>query len=532
MNPIEAKKEFLKWFNLIAGKNYLSLFDGMSCFQIALKELGYPIDKYYAVEVDKFAIKQTQHVFPDTIQLGDVRDVDVSKLPKISMMCGGSPCTDLSFAGKQSGLIMDTFEQYMELRGEYLKTRDENLYFHNGKFQQSILFWEYLRILKDLRKINPDVKFLLENVRMTKKNQLKFNRNLGLNPSDINSNLVSAQNRYRLYFTNIRVKKEGLFSELYADIPQPKDKGIFLKDILQPESEVDEKYYLSNTALFRATNKGYSKPKVNPVKTGTLNTKNNSGQCSFDSGTTLIGLDINKKAPTQRSSTGRCLTNKHNYQIIPVVSDKGKLRQTEKANYIDANYHKGLDNHGQRTTILIGKNSSGNRFFPESGKHQSLVENGRSNTGVIQINTSKESGGKQPYQHNRVYDPKGIIPALTAELGGRNNIMINVREATKKGYTEINPGECVDLQNLNSKTRKGRKMDDKSNCLMAQKTEFHKFTEDFRLRRLTELECSRLQTIPAWYEWIVSSTQVYRMLGNGFTVDVIKHILSYYRPEK
>lgn len=444
-------------------ENILSLFDGVSGGQIAWTELGYSIGKYYAAEVDKFAIKQTQRNFPDTIQLGDVRNVDVSKLPKISLLIGGSPCTDLSFAGKQSGLIMDTFDQYMELRDEYLKTGNEDLYFHNGKLQQSILFWEYLRILKDLKKINPDIKFLLENVKMTKKNQLKFNMNIGLMPVNINSNRVSAQNRDRYYWTNIRTRKDGFFDELHTDIPQPKDRGIFLKDILQPESEVDEKYYIKS-------------PKV-----------------GFD------GMNINGKGNSLRIG-GQCSqTKKHNYDIIPVVNDNGKLRQTEDKSIpaiqrlepVPGDKTNCLTSVAKDNLIFInGKNSSGNRFFSEIGKHQSLVENGRSNSGVI----------------------------------------LKVNEATKKGYTEINPGECVDLQNINSKTRKGRKMVDKSNCLMSGKTEFHKFTEDLILRRLTPTECARLQTIPDWYIWDVSDTQIYKLLGNGFTIEVIKHILSYYKP--
>ena len=432
---------------MIVEENILSLFDGMSGGQIALRELGYPVGKYFAAEVDKFAIKQTQLNFPNTIQLGDVRNVDISKLPKISLLIGGSPCTNLSFAGKQSGLIMDTFDQYMELRNEYLETGDEQLYFHNGKFQQSILFWEYLRILKDLKKINPDVKFLLENVKMTKKNQLKFNRNIGLMPANIDSNLVSAQNRDRLYWTNIRTRKDGLFGELCTDIPQPKDRGIFLKDILQPESKVDEKYYLSNKALSRMERKNYSKPKINPNKTGTLSTSNNISKGSFDSGTTLIGLDINKKAPTQRSSTGRCLDKKHNYQIIPVVNDNGKLRQTEKANCIDANYHKGFDNYGQRTGICMTKN-------------------------YVQWDTS---GKGYKSQQDRAFYPEGKHGTLSAAK--QNNIL----------------------------------------------------KQNITLRRLTPTECTRLQTVPNWYIWDVSDTQIYKLLGNGFTIEAIKHILSYYK---
>ena len=112
---------------------------------------------------------------------------------------------------------------------------------------QSYLFWEYIRILTDIIKYNPDVKFLLENVMMGEKWQRILTRAIGINPIEINSALVSAQNRRRLYWTNIGAEQYGLFGDLKCMIPQPKDRGILLKDILEPE--VDEKYYLSDKML-------------------------------------------------------------------------------------------------------------------------------------------------------------------------------------------------------------------------------------------------------------------------------------------
>ena len=99
-----------------------------------------------------------------------------------------------------------------------------------------------------------------------------------------------------------------------------------------------------------------------------------------------------------------------------------------------------------------------------------------------------------------------------------------IPEATAKGYVEIEPGECFDAENINSKTRRGRKMEDKSNCIMAKETDFMHYTPQQRVRRLTPTECARLQTIPDWYEWVCSDTQCYKMLGNGWTVAVIEHI--------
>jgi len=151
--------------------NVLSLFDGISCGQIALERAGISVDNYYASEIDKYAIKVTQDNYPDTIQLGDIRDVHAKDLPEIDLILGGSPCQGFSFAGKQL----------------------------NFQDPRSKLFFEYHRLLKEC---NPKY-FLMENVRMKKESQDIISEHLGVDPININSNLVSAQNRNRWYWTNI-----------------------------------------------------------------------------------------------------------------------------------------------------------------------------------------------------------------------------------------------------------------------------------------------------------------------------------------
>ena len=174
--------------------NVLSLFDGMSCGQIALDQLGVKIDNYFACEVDKYAIKATMTNYPNTIQLGDVCKVDAfNDLPIIDLVIGGSPCQGFSLAGKQ-------------------------LAFEDPRSQ---LFFEYVRILGDVMKRNPNVKFLLENVKMKKEYLDAISRAMGVEPICINSALVSAQNRVRYYWTNI------------PGIKQPEDRGIMLRDILE-----------------------------------------------------------------------------------------------------------------------------------------------------------------------------------------------------------------------------------------------------------------------------------------------------------
>lgn len=193
----------------------------MSCGQIALRELGVPIERYYASEIDKHAIKQTQLNFPDTIQLGDVekwREWDI-KWEEIDLLLAGSPCQGFSLAGKMLG--------------------------HDDP--RSRLYWVFLDILHHVQKINPNVKYLLENVRMRPADEARINESLGIRPVVINSSLVSAQNRVRLYWSNIQTKSEGIWGELLTDIPQPADRGIYIGDIL--DDEVDEKYYMRNLSI-------------------------------------------------------------------------------------------------------------------------------------------------------------------------------------------------------------------------------------------------------------------------------------------
>lgn len=341
------------------GLNVLSLFDGMSCGQIALKELGIPVDSYFASEVDKFAIQQTDYNFPNTVQLGSVVGVNAKELPKIDLLIGGSPCQGFSFAGKQL----------------------------NFNDPRSSLFFEYARIWNEVKAINPEAIFLLENVNMKVEFLRVISEYMKVFPVNLNSNLVSAQNRDRWFWTNIKTKEVGLFNELYSDIPLPKDRGIFLKHILQPEDEIAEKYYL------------------------------------------------NKK-----------------------LSDF-----TITDNYLQLN--EGFD--------------PDNRFFYEDGKHGSVLTKGAVKTGVC------------------------------VAMRGRNPENSNDRRTGSPTEQRLEP-----------------KTDGKTNCLTSVAKD-NLITDGINLRRLTPTECARLQTIPDWYKWIVNESQIYRMLGNGWTVEVIKHIFTF-----
>ena len=384
----------------------------MSCGRIALRELGIEPEHYYASEIDKFAISQTRLNFPDTIHLGDVtkwREWEID-WGTIDLILAGSPCQGFSFAGKR--LAFDD--------------------------PRSKLFFVFVDILSHVKALNPDVFFLLENVNMKKEHMRVITEYCGVHPVTINSNLVSAQNRNRWYWTNIRTKKLGLFGEIHSDIPQPKDEGILLRDIL--EEEVDEKYYLSEKAIRYISNDKRMKKRFTQIDGDKAISLMAVGTCN----NTGTFISVNGKAPTLSS------------------------------------------NAWEQNNVL----------------HK-----------IIQLNESKESGGIQPYQQNRVYHANGQCPALLAGMSGRSHAIVSERQE----------------RNL-------KDQGEKANSLLATSYKGSQangmtLVETSSIRRLTPIECSRLQTVPDWYKWDCSDTQIYRLLGNGWTIKVIQHILSFLKKD-
>lgn len=387
--------------------NVLSLFDGMSCGQQALERAGIKVDKYFASEIDKYAIQVTMANYPNTIQLGSVVNLDGYSLPKIDMLIGGSPCQSFSFAGKRKGMSTKDEQEILTLE-HYLELKAEGFEFEG----QSYLFWEYMRLLNEVK---PKY-FLLENVMMGEKWEKVLSKAIGVKPIMINSALFSAQNRQRLYWTNIGLAPQGLFGDLESIIKQPKDKGILLKEIL--EQNVDKKYFLSEKGLKR------------------IKSYNNFERTVDDS---LKSLCLTKSYEKQGRDNQLIVHN-----LMPRSS------KTNKGG-----------------TGPLSRND-GKTYCLDTGSTNAIEERK-----VIQLNESKESGGQQPYMQNRVFDINGINPALTTLWNGSN--LINATQ----------------------------------------------------IRRLTPVECERLQTVKDNYTNHVSDSQRYKMLGNGWTIDVISYIFSY-----
>lgn len=418
----------------------LSLFDGMSCGQIALRELRVPIERYYASEVDKFAIQQTQLNFPETVQIGDVRNVDVDRLcdeaGEFDLLLAGSPCTDLSLAGKRRGMATTTKEKVTSL-SQYLDLRDAGFEFAG----QSYLFWEFIRIFKRLRERNPKLLFLLENVEVGKEWDAVISNTLRLKGVHINAALVSAQNRRRIYWSNIRVREEGMFGWRYTDIPQPADRGILLRDIL--EKEVDEKYFL--------------------------------------------------KESTVKFLFKHCEESGFNMNVYDGTKDKSVCLL------------------GSAYKIMIH-----NQYIQEKNNQPPVCLNKQRNELGRQIRKEYEAGTVKARRSDLVdYSPRQDDKTGTITTVQSDNLILS-NNHLQKNLTDV---------------------DGKANSFLATS---HKgawangmtlVEKGYRIRRITPTEAARLQTIPEYYHWTCSETQQYRMLGNGWCVEVIKHILSFMNIE-
>ena len=212
--------------------NVVSLFNGMNTGRQALENVGIKVNKYYSSEIKPYAIELTQHHFPDTIQVGDVTKWKEWNIDwkSIDLILSGSPCQDLSAAGKRAGI--------------------------NGS--RSSLFFVFIEILNHIKALNPNVLFLQENVGSASKLDVGImSRALGVYPVRINSKLVTAQLRDRYYWSNIKTKKTMF--DIVTDIPQPKDKGIMFKDIITGGNVDTDKHTCLNTGSGKGGSQKYLK---------------------------------------------------------------------------------------------------------------------------------------------------------------------------------------------------------------------------------------------------------------------------------
>lgn len=437
--------------------NVLSLFNGLSCGRLALERAGIPVAKYYESEIDPYAGKVSAYNWPESVQIGDVRNVVVKELPFVpDLLIAGSPCQGFSYAGKQL----------------------------NFSDPRSALFFEFVRILKECQALNPNVLYMLENVPMKKEFQRVINEALGIMPVTINGALVSAQNRNRLFWTNIKTRRDGLFGDLVSAIPQPADKGILLKDIL--ETDVDEKYFLSDTAMKRIlSNMSYL----------------------------------------------------HKKESFGVINNDGILSEVDQANCIDASYAKGMDNHGQRTLAVVVQKVDV-LGLPKANQEKAdcytAGGNSAGNHSQMDLIMCVSQRGRHINENGNRVDTKGADTVQRIEVAKDPTKMNTVTSEAKDGLVYIGTPQAPSL--WGKQPRQQDRVNDgyKARCVPSQ--DGGRFTKSLvhgRIRRLTPTEVCRLFNVPDGYfhdkdgKRLVSESQQYKALGNGWVVDVIAHIFSF-----
>ncbi len=290
--------------------NYLSLFNGMGCGDLAFKSLGIKTNKYYASEVDKYSNAVAKYNNPNMIELGDVRDIDVKRdiKDRIDILIGGSPCTNFSFAGKQNGMSTKCNMEILSLE-HYLQLKEERFEFDG----QSYLFWEFMRLLKDTK---PKY-FLLENVKMAKKWKKILSDAIGIEPILINSALMTAQNRNRLYWCGKLVN--GKYVK--CDISQPKDKGILLKDIIESGFSTEE---MTNKGKSHCVTKSYN----GAISYNSIERKQRTMVCSND--TVIVDKAATIKKSYYKSSKANFNADGGPHHATGVVINSHNIINLEK----------------------------------------------------------------------------------------------------------------------------------------------------------------------------------------------------------
>jgi len=538
----------------------LSLFDGMSCGRIALDQLGVPVEKYYASEIDKYAIQVSQANYPEIVQVGDICNLDAKDYQDVDLMIAGSPCQGFSFAGKQ--LAFDD--------------------------PRSALFFEFIRLLKEIK---PKY-FLLENVRMKKEFLQVISQQVsecypeiafGIEPIFINSSLLSAQSRQRFYWTNI------------PGIQEPEDQGIVLRDILEDNPE-NEFYYSkkSRDYMERGNEKWQQAGKrradryeqsADKEKSFTITANWHKGvpyNYFKESKPIKVGMNVEevkvRKHEVNISGLQHLLrqmkkeSGKTNKQIaketnMPVTKAEHWFR-TDSSFAIpgDNIWLKLKEVLGIKTNIFDkevmefeyrdGVYETKQRVYSENGKSPTITASNTEQyieTKPKQIGIATDINGHDILK--RVYSPDGKSPTVNTCQGGNREPKVAVQS-----YREVRTDEAKEMRKMvrlktgkdhtpfRSKKLEPRK-DGKVGTVTPSLNKDHEISiireksktvrsggrgsydrhewdsvDELHWRKLTPKECERLQTVPDDYTNHVSNTQRYKMLGNGWTVAVIKHI--------
>lgn len=480
----------------------LSLFDGMSCGMLAMMAAGVSVDQYDAYEIDKYAVTASKHNFPQIEHHGDVFKADFTAYCGYDFLIGGSPCTYWSIAQRPD----------------------------KRETVASGLGWElFIQYVRALREAQPRMFIYENNKSMSKDIRASITETFGFEPICINSALVSAQNRQRLYWVGVR-NEDGTYRK--ASIEQPADRGILLKDVLdsaQPVTMDSGKGY--------ALTASYGKANAADLHRG------RNSQAAEPLGEVGAGKAPTLKAQYAKNGTANFITN-GGFSAASVAEPAG----IKSLGGLNNSHQRGVvyDETGKTPTLVAGMGAGGGntplvsepacvasrgrnpddpsdrtagapteqRFEAhEDGKTNTLTSVGKDNLiaepqriGTMPRESDGEVTNSRQY---RIYSPDGKAVTQTAGAGGMGakTGLYATQEKPKREQRvyEVKDGMIeVNGKRYPIKLRDGR----------------------YIIRKLTVTECMRLQTVPEWYDFsCVSNTQAYKMLGNGWTVEVIAHLI-------
>ena len=540
----------------------LSLFDGMSCGRIALDQLGIPVETYYASEIDKYAIQVSQANYPDIIQVGDVCDLDPKDFKDVNLILFGSPCQGFSFAGKQ--LAFDDPRSKLFFEAVRLLKAIKPKYFlaENVRMKKEFLeiFTEQLSACYDAKDVAPQFVDLVGNVRFE--------------PIFINSSLVSAPSRQRYYWTNI------------PGVKQPEERRIVLRDILEDDYDSErDKAHCIDANYYKGANVEQNKTKhrrqlVNkPIKVGMNVEQVKIRKHEVD----IVGLqqcilshyakcgmskkEIAKKLNDKYSTVEHYFRNlgseyfsipsdehwPHLKEILNIKTDKydRSIMEFEYRDGVFESTQRVYSEEGKSPTLtasnteqmietkpkkaydiprdILKDNERQRRVYDPSGKSPTIL--GRSDSPKItspkQVGTAVDINGHDVLK--RVYSPDGKSPTVNTCQGGNREPKV-VTGGAIRGRAYDKNGKRMDKNGVSvaNKTTQMLELrkDDKSNAITTVGKDSVVVEENLTWRKLSCRECERLQTVPDDYTNHVSNTQRYKMLGNGWTFEVIKHIFN------
>ena len=460
----------------------LSLFDGMACGMIAMRIAGVEVESYDAYEIDKYAIETAQHNFPMIKEHGDVFEADFTQYEGVDFLIGGSPCTYWSIA----------------------QTKNRETVASGMGWE---LFSQYVRALHEAK---PKYFIYENNKSMSKDIRASIDEAFGFEAICINSALVSAQNRQRLYWVGKR-NADGTYGKV--NVKQPEDRGILLRDILENGVAWQGKSYNLTTRCCGA------------IPEDTLKRHRH----------TMVAEHIEPRCVAQR---GRYPENPKSRVAGLPTEQMFEAREDGKTNTLTTVQKDNL----VAEPVRIGTyptsdgrllNSQGNRIYSVDGKAVTQSAQGGgwgAKTGLYAVPVGTEVDADKNTVAKSIDDivsKKGYLPEM---FNPYNRAEITTKSPTlSTGSMVTSSCAVLIVETADGKQTPIYKV--RGGLITIKGKQYPIKLQDgyYIIRKLTVRECMRLQTVPEWYEFPVSDSQAYKMLGNGWTCEVIAHILKYFK---